>query len=115
MQSGPPNCAYAKTEKHPAYYARTLASTFECDPKASTAEIYDCLNKLDSATLMHPNYPGDEFTVEGTKGFKPVIDDFTSKPFLPKDSVRPKHDFFCFCRYRLSTETKRPIMEIGQK
>ena len=87
VQSGPPICAYAKTEKHPAYYARTFASTFECDPKASTAEIYACLSKLDSKTLMHPNYPGDEHLVEGTKGFKPIIDDFTSKPFLPKEPL----------------------------
>ena len=87
VQSGPPICSYAKTEKHPAYYARTLASTFGCDPKASTTEIYDCLNKLDSEKLMHPNYPSDEFETGGTQGFRPILDDFTSKPFLPKEPL----------------------------
>ena len=95
VQSGPPICAYARTEKHPAYYARTLASTYGCDPTASTAEIYNCLNKLESEKLMHPDYPEDEFYPAATKGFKPIIDDFTSKPFLPKEplEVIEKGDF----------------------
>ena len=88
VQSGPPNCGYARTEKHPAYYARTAASSFGCDPEASSGEIYACLSKLDSETLMHPKYPvKSEYEGGGTRAFKPVIDNYASKPFLPKEPL----------------------------
>ena len=54
VQSGPPIATYGKSEKHPVYYATTLAASFGCDPEALTKGIYSCLIKLDGTTLIKP-------------------------------------------------------------
>ena len=61
VQSGPPNCNFCKSEKHPAYYARTLAASLGCDPASSTEDIYACLGGLDSSKLIKPPFPGPLF------------------------------------------------------
>ena len=89
VQSGPPIAHFGKSEKHPAFYARTLAATLGCDPEASTKDIYSCLNKLDSATLIKPLFRENEFDEGGgsRKAFKPVVDDYSARPFLPKEPL----------------------------
>ena len=89
VQSGPPIAHFGKSEKHPAYYARTLAATLGCDPEASTKAIYGCLNKLDGATLAKPLFRENEFDegVGSRKMFKPVVDDYATHPFLPKEPL----------------------------
>ena len=86
VQSGPPNCNFCKSEKHPAYYARTLAASLGCDPESSTEDIYACLNKLDSSQLIKPPLPENEFEWF-PKTFKPVVDDYAAEPFLPGEPL----------------------------
>ena len=88
VQSGPPNSHFGKSEKHPAYYARTLAATHGCDPEASTKDIYSCLNKLDGPTLIKPLFQENEFdNLNSRKMFKPVVDDYATQSFLPKEPL----------------------------
>lgn len=86
VMSGPPIGSFVKTEKHPAYYARTMAAKLGCDPEASTKDIYTCLNKMDGATLVNPQFRDNEFDYLWNL-FKPVVDDFSSRPFLPKEPL----------------------------
>ena len=89
VQSGPPIAHFGKSEKHPAYYARTLAATLGCDPEAPTEDIYSCLNKLDGPSLVKPLFRENEFDEGGgsRKMFKPVVDDHATLPFLPKEPL----------------------------
>jgi len=86
VQSGPAIANFAKSEKHPAYYARTFASTLGCNPEASTKDMYSCLNKLDATTLIKTLFKEHEFS-EGRKMFKPVVDNYASQPFLPEEPI----------------------------
>ena len=86
VQSGPPISHFCKSEKHPAYYARTLAATLGCDPEASTTNITACLSEVDGATLNKPLFKENEFEI-WRKQFKPIVDDFASKPFMPKEPL----------------------------
>ena len=86
VQSGPPISHFCKSEKHPAYHARSLAATLGCDPEGSTAAITACLNKLDGATLNKPLFKESDFEI-WRKHFKPVVDDYASKPFMPREPL----------------------------
>ena len=86
VQSGPPNCNFCKSEKHPAFYARTLAASLGCDPQSSTQDIYDCFGQMDSSKLIKPPFPENEFEWI-PKAFKPVVDDYAAQPFLPAEPM----------------------------
>ena len=86
VQSGPPNCNFCKSEKHPAYYARTLAGSFGCDPESTSEEIYACMSRLPSSQLIKPPFPENEFEWL-PKIFKPIVDDYAEEPFLPGEPL----------------------------
>ena len=86
VQSGPPISHFCKSEKHPAYHARSFAANLGCDPEASTTDITACLSKLDGATLSKPLFKENEFEI-WRKHFKPVVDDYASKPFMPREPL----------------------------
>ncbi len=45
-QSGVTQSAWSATDKHPAYYARSLAQEVGCDGDATLLEIKSCLTKV---------------------------------------------------------------------
>jgi len=93
-QSGVPTSQFCKSDKHPAYYSRTLAGRLGCDPTASTEDLVRCFK---AATLedMFTESTWDKLAPQGesySKGqermnMKPVVDDFSATPFLPEDPL----------------------------
>merc|ERR1712038_2205319 len=54
-----------------------FAASFGCRSETSTADLLECLNKIDSAELMKLTP-----TI-----FAPVIDDYASVPFMPENPL----------------------------
>jgi carboxylesterase type B len=76
-----------QTDKHPAYYTRSLAAKLGCNPESNSKEITECLQgktdrELAENVLMFAK-DIDHFPMP----FHPIVDDFTRKPFLPLEPI----------------------------
>ena len=78
-------------DKHPATYTRTLVKLLAGDPKASTQELREFLEKKSGKDILKNAFVGKMFGEENVANpkedfwFKPVVDDFCSNPFLPEE------------------------------
>ena len=52
LQSGPAISAYSCSDRHPAYYTRTLAGALGCDPAANSSKIVDCLKSAETEDVV---------------------------------------------------------------
>jgi len=92
-QSGTPFSNFCRMDKHPASYTRKLVQQLGGDPKASTKELREFLEKKTAKDLLKITFVGKMFgedSVDDPKEdfwFKPVVDDFCSKPFLPQEPI----------------------------
>ena len=92
-QSGVPTSVFSKTDKHPAYYSRTLAARLGCDPTTSTRMMVECLRTKDVKELLvasswrHLAPEGGSYGFGVTRAMLPVIDDFSSRPFIPREPL----------------------------
>ena len=52
LQSGPVISAYSCSDRHPAYYTRTLAAALGCDPLLNTSLVLQCLQTLPARDII---------------------------------------------------------------
>ena len=52
LQSGPAISAYSCSDRHPAYYTRTLAGALGCDPGANSSVIVNCLKSVEPEDIV---------------------------------------------------------------
>ena len=52
LQSGPAISAYSCSDRHPAYYTRTLAAALGCDPASNSSEIVNCLKSVEPEDIV---------------------------------------------------------------
>ena len=99
-QSGVPYSTYVRTDRHPAYYARTLAHRAGCDPKATPEVIVSCLAEVtrsDPQLILTweqgitAEFADDTFPMDP---FKPVVDGAFYKD--KKDAFVPQEPWLMF-------------------
>ena len=52
LQSGPAISAYSCSDRHPAYYTRTLAGALGCNPSANSSQIVSCLKSVEPEDIV---------------------------------------------------------------
>ena len=52
LQSGPAISAYTCSDRHPAYYTRTLAGAVGCDPTANSSALVSCLRSVEAEAIV---------------------------------------------------------------
>ena len=92
-QSGTPFSSFCRRDKHPASYTRKLVQLLGGDPKGSTQELREFLEKKNGKAFLKNTFVGKMFGDDNVPDpkedfwFKPVVDDFCSNPFLPQEPV----------------------------
>ena len=86
-QSGVPGSSFTHTDHHPGYYARSLASAVGCSPTSPSPVLRSCLQALPADSLVSATKAWDQTGLLSLTQlyFKPVVDDFSADPFLPRD------------------------------
>jgi carboxylesterase type B len=82
-QSGTPLSTFCQQDKHPAYYTRSFADELGCDGSLASQDLVKCMQKLPAYDIVNNFIKYAEDT-----RFKPIVDDFSSKPFLPIDPLQ---------------------------
>lgn len=85
IQSGIFTVPYPRVDKHPAFYARTLAEAVGCDPVASSDGLFQCLSSADAADLVLKATQLFDSPYFEAFPFKPHLDNGTAEPFLAQD------------------------------
>ena len=92
-QSGTPFSSFCHRDKHPVSYARKLVKLLGGDPKASSQELREFLEKKNGKDILKNTFVGKMFGDDNVPDpkeafwFLPVVDDFCSNPFLPQEPV----------------------------
>jgi len=86
-QSGVPDSRFCRTDRHPAFYARSLASALGCEPTLPSPELRSCLLDVPVERFILATKAWEDEGLQPLSHyfFKPVVDDFSPDPFLPKD------------------------------
>ena len=86
-QSGVPDSRFSHTDHHPGYYARSLASAVGCSPTSPSSALRSCLQDVPADRLVSATRAWDQTgsLPLAQYFFKPVVDDFSADPFLPRD------------------------------
>ena len=86
LQSGPVISAYSCSDKHPAYYTRTLAAAVGCDPAANSSALIQCLQRVDLQLLVNNVRVVDQqpdVVRNAPSPWKPILDSH----FLPEEEA----------------------------
>ena len=86
LQSGPVISAYTCSDRHPAYYTRTLAGAIGCDPLANSSTIVKCLKSMDARDIVKYVRIVDQkpdVVKNAPNPWKPIMDGL----FLPADEA----------------------------
>ena len=86
LQSGPVLSAYSCSDKHPAYYTRTLAGAVGCDPAANSSALLLCLQDTELARLVGAVRVVDQqpdVVRNAPSPWKPIMDGH----FLPEEEA----------------------------
>ena len=86
LQSGPVISAYSCSDKHPAYYTRTLAAAVGCDPALNSSALVHCLQRADLHLLVNNVRVVDQqpdVVRNAPSPWKPILDSH----FLPEDEA----------------------------
>ena len=86
LQSGPVLSAYSCSDKHPAYYTRSLAAAVGCHPTANNSVLLRCLQDVDLRLLVNNVRVVDQqpdVVKNAPSPWKPILD----SQFLPLDEA----------------------------